>query len=125
MGCLDLPYRPARFSGLCYVPIYSFWRRTMFLFLKCHQYFLLLFVCPTILLDTCTGQCCVCRQFSILEKLFGLLFWKNNYTVSSTDINTSYILQQRRVRRDLFELNSSHKRLFSFFQHSKRIIVPK
>jgi hypothetical protein len=29
----------------------------------------------------------VCTEFSILEKLFELLFWKNNYTVSNTDIN--------------------------------------
>lgn len=59
----------------------------MCLFFECRQYFLLIFICPTILV-TCTAECCVYREFSLLEKLFGLLFWKNNYTkVSNTDIN--------------------------------------
>ena len=51
----------------------------MCLFLKCHQYFLLLFICPTIPV-ACTGEYCVYREFSLLQNLFGLPFWKNNYT---------------------------------------------
>ena len=59
----------------------------MCLFFECHQYFLLIFVCPTTLV-TCTAEYCGYREFSLLEKLSGLLFWKNNYTkVSNTDIN--------------------------------------
>lgn len=30
-------------------------------------------------------------EFSLFEKLFGLLFWENNYTVSNKDINTGGI----------------------------------
>lgn len=47
----------------------------MCLFFKCHQYFLLLFVCQPILV-ACTGEYCVYRHVSLLEKLFGLLFGK-------------------------------------------------
>lgn len=59
----------------------------MCLFLNFHQYFLLLFICQTILV-ACTGEYCVYREFCILEKLFGLLFRKNNYTECPIQILT-------------------------------------
>ena len=47
----------------------------MCLFLKCHQYFLLFFICPTIPI-ACTEEDYVYREFSLIEKLFGLTFGK-------------------------------------------------
>lgn len=67
-------------AGCAVCEFILFLRIPMSLFLKCCQYFLLLFVCQTIL-GACTGEYCVYREFSLLEKLFGQLFWKNNYSV--------------------------------------------
>lgn len=80
MGCLDLPTDQQDLTGCVVCKYIIFQGETMCLFFKCHQYFLLLFICPTILV-VCTGEYCVYKDFSLLEKLFGLLFWKNNYSV--------------------------------------------
>lgn len=59
----------------------------MCLFFECHQYFLLIFICPTILV-TCQQSTVCTESFLYLRNCLVFSFGKNNYTkVSNTDIN--------------------------------------
>lgn len=88
----------------------------MCLFLKCHQYDLLPFVCPTIP-AAWTGEYCVYRQFSLLGKSFGLLLWKSNYAECPIQMLTlaTFSPVARQGQESFFELNSLHKRRFRLF----------
>lgn len=83
-----------------------------FLFLKRHQCSLFPFDLSSYF--HCLYRRAPCVQFSILDNLFGLLFWKNSYMVSSADISTGQLLvtQQSMSETGLFELCPLHERLF-------------
>lgn len=83
----------------------------MCLFFECHQYFVLIFICPTILV-TCTEKYCVYSFLYLRNCLvysFGKTITQGRLTQILTLVTTTPVAM--RVRRDLFELNSLHKRL--------------
>lgn len=98
----------------------------MCLYFECHQYFMLIFICPTILI-THTEEYCV-QSFLYLRNCLACSFRKiithEHLTQILTLVTTTPVAMW--VRRDLFKLNSLHKRLFRvFFLCSGRIIVSK
>lgn len=128
MDCLNLPYLPARVSKQV-VPFANifFFREELYVYflnvinISCLFSFvrlsLLLVQKRTVYTESFLylRNCLVCS--------FGKIITKERLTQILTLVTTTPVAMQ--VRRDLFELNSLHKRLLRFFLCSGRTIVAK